>query len=97
MRRGEKKFSKAAEVVLESLFVEGNAGKAQEIVLEVVQIPGNRLAIEAGARDSRPCSSGPGRLRFESAGGWRQPSDTPRGAGDDEVSIAMFVEEFEQA
>ena len=38
------------EVVFESLLVEGNAGEAKEVVLEVVQVPGDGLAVEAGAR-----------------------------------------------
>ena len=50
MRRREKKLGEPREVVLERLLAEGNAGQAQEVVLEVVQVPGNRLAIEAGAR-----------------------------------------------
>ena len=50
VRRGEQKFGEAGEVVLESLFVEGNAGETEKVVLEVVQVPGNGLAIEAGAR-----------------------------------------------
>ena len=36
--------------MLESLLVEGDAGEAQKIVLEIVQIPGDGLAVEAGAR-----------------------------------------------
>jgi hypothetical protein len=36
--------------VLQRLFVEGHAGEAEEIVLEIVEIPGDGLAIEAGAR-----------------------------------------------
>ena len=50
VRRGEQEFGEAGEVVFEGLLVEGNAGEAQEIVLEVVQVPGDGLAIEAGAR-----------------------------------------------
>ena len=36
--------------MLEGLLVEGNSGEAQKVVLEVVQVPGDGLAIEAGAR-----------------------------------------------
>ena len=32
------------------MFVERNAGQPEKIILEVIQIPGDRLAIEAGAR-----------------------------------------------
>ena len=38
---GEKETGKAAEVVFEGLFVEGNAGETEEVVLEVVEIPCN--------------------------------------------------------
>ena len=49
MRSCKQKLGETVEVVLERLLAEGNAGEAQEIVLEVVQVPGNGLAIEAGA------------------------------------------------
>jgi len=38
------------EIVFQGLFVERNAGEAEKVVLEIIQIPGNGLAIEAGAR-----------------------------------------------
>ena len=49
MRRGEQELGEAAEVVFEGLLAEGDSGEAEKVVLEVVEIPGNRLAIEAGA------------------------------------------------
>jgi len=44
----EEEIGKAAEIVFEGAFVEGNAGEAEEIVFEVVEIPGDGLAVEAG-------------------------------------------------
>ena len=49
MRSGEQQLGQAAEVEFERLFVEGDAGEAEEVVLEIVQVPGNGLAVEAGA------------------------------------------------
>ncbi len=46
----EQEFCQAGEVVLQYLFVEGNSGEAQEIVFEIVEVPGDRLAVEAVAR-----------------------------------------------
>src|SRR5690242_2933314 len=46
-RRAEQELRQAVKIVLQRLFVKGNAGKPEEIVFEIVQIPGNRLAIEA--------------------------------------------------
>src|ERR1039457_616660 len=46
----EQKLRQAGKVMLQRLFVEGYAGKPQEIILEIVQVPGDGLAIEAGAR-----------------------------------------------
>src|SRR5262249_27235039 len=48
--RAQKEFGEAAEVGFESVFVEGNARKAQKVVLEIVQVPGDGLLIEAGGR-----------------------------------------------
>src|SRR6185437_6236169 len=47
---GEQEAREAVEVVFEGLLVERNASQAQEVVLEVVQVPGDGLAVEAGAR-----------------------------------------------
>jgi hypothetical protein len=46
----QQKFRQAAEIVFQRLLVEGNAGQPQKIILEIIQIPGDGLAIEAGAR-----------------------------------------------
>ncbi len=46
----QQKLRQAAEIMLQRLLVEGNAGEPQKIVLEIVQVPRDRLAIEAGAR-----------------------------------------------
>src|SRR5437016_9864078 len=48
--RTQKKFGEPAEIVLQRLLAEGKACEAQEVVLEIVEIPGNRLAVEASAR-----------------------------------------------
>src|SRR5215469_13665754 len=50
MRRGEQEFGQPAKVVFEGLFIKGNSREPEEVVLEIIEIPGNRLAIEAGAR-----------------------------------------------
>src|SRR6266850_2173163 len=47
-RSAQEKFRQAAKIVLEGLFIEGDAGEAEEIIFEVIQIPGDGLAIEAG-------------------------------------------------
>ena len=47
-RGAEKEFGEAAEIVLEGLFIEGNAGEAEKIIFEIVQVPGDGLALEAG-------------------------------------------------
>ena len=47
---GEQKLRQAGEIMLQRLFIEGHAGEPQKIILEIVQIPGDGLAIEAGAR-----------------------------------------------
>ena len=46
----QQKFRQAAEIVLQRLLVEGNSGEPQKIILEIIQIPRDRLAIEAGTR-----------------------------------------------
>src|SRR5258707_10287657 len=48
----EKKLGEAFEIVFEGLFVEWNAGEAEEVVFEIVEIPNDRLAIEAAAREA---------------------------------------------
>ena len=50
VRGGEQQLGQTAEVELQRLFVEGHAGQAQKVVLEIVQVPGDGLAVEAGAR-----------------------------------------------
>ena len=47
-RGAEKEFGEAAEVVFQSLFIEGDAGEAKKIVFEIVQVPGDGLAVETG-------------------------------------------------
>ena len=46
----QQKLRQAAEIVFQRLLVEGNAGEPQKVILEIIQIPGDRLAVEAGAR-----------------------------------------------
>ncbi len=46
----QQELGQAAEIVFQRLFVEGDAGEPEKIILEVIQIPGDGLAIEAGAR-----------------------------------------------
>ncbi len=48
--RFEQKVSETAEVVFQRLFVELDPGEAQKVIFEVVQIPGDRLPVEAAAR-----------------------------------------------
>src|SRR5215471_3014432 len=43
----EQELRQAAEVPFERLFIEGNTRQPQEVVLEVVQIPRDRLPVEA--------------------------------------------------
>ncbi len=50
VRRAQQEFRQPAEIVFQRLFVEGNAGEPQKVILEIVQVPGDGLAIEAGAR-----------------------------------------------
>src|SRR5882762_1997266 len=46
----QQELGQAAEVVLQRLFVEGDASQSEKIVFEIIQIPGDGLAIETGAR-----------------------------------------------
>jgi len=46
----EQEFGQAREVLLQRLLVEGNAGEPQKIILEIVEVPGDGLAVETGAR-----------------------------------------------
>ena len=50
VRRSEQQLGQTAEVELQRLFVEGHAGQSQKVVLEIIQVPGDGLAVEAGAR-----------------------------------------------
>ena len=50
VRGAQQEFRQTAEIVFQRLFVERNAGQAKKVVLEIVQVPGDRLAIEAAAR-----------------------------------------------
>src|SRR5260370_42252285 len=49
----QQQLRKTSEIVLQRLFVEGDAGESEKIILEVIQIPGHGLAVEAGARVAR--------------------------------------------
>src|ERR1700687_1800941 len=49
VRRGKQEFGKTGEVVFQRLLAKGNAGETEKVIFEVVQIPGDGLAIEAGA------------------------------------------------
>src|ERR1019366_4009941 len=49
-RGTQQEFSQAAEIVFQRLFVERNVGQPKKIVLEIIQVPGDGLAIETGAR-----------------------------------------------
>ena len=46
----QQELRQAAEIVFQRLLVEGNAGEPKKVILEIIQIPGDGLAIEAGAR-----------------------------------------------
>ena len=71
----EQKLGQAAEIVLQRLLVEGNAGQAQKVILEIVQVPGDGLAVEAVRADSRPCNSDRGPPPPESAAARPPPCD----------------------
>ena len=45
----QEEIGQTIEIVFQRLFVEGNSRKSQEIVFEIIQIPGNRLPVEAVA------------------------------------------------
>ncbi len=45
----QQEFHQAAEVAFQRLFVEWNAGEPEKVILEIIEIPRDRLAIEAGA------------------------------------------------
>src|ERR1700687_3340607 len=42
----EQKIREAAEIIFQSLFAKRNTSQAKKIIFEVVQVPGNRRAIE---------------------------------------------------
>ncbi len=46
----QQEFRQPIEILLQRLFIEGDRGEAKEVILEVIQIPRNRLPVEAGAR-----------------------------------------------
>src|SRR5947207_10727929 len=46
----QQQLCQAAKIVLQPLFVEGNASKPKKVILEVIQIPSDGLAIKVGAR-----------------------------------------------
>ena len=46
----QQELRQAAEVVFQRLFIEGDAGEPEKIIFEITQIPGDGLAVEAGAR-----------------------------------------------
>src|SRR5688572_7416756 len=48
--RAQQKVREPREVILESLLVERNSCQTQEIIFEVIQVPCNRLPVEAVAR-----------------------------------------------
>src|SRR5260370_24041039 len=45
----QQEICKALEVVFQSLLVERNSSQPQKVILEIIQIPGDRLAVEAAA------------------------------------------------
>lgn len=50
MRSSQQKAGEPPEIILQRLFVERHSRQAQKIIFEIIQVPGDRLAIEAGAR-----------------------------------------------
>ena len=46
----QQKLCQAAKISLQRLLIKWHAGEPQKIILEIVQVPGDGLAIEAGAR-----------------------------------------------
>ena len=45
----QQKLRQAAKIIFQGLFVEGDAGEPEKIIFEIIQIPGDGLAVEAGA------------------------------------------------
>src|SRR6185437_13040462 len=50
VRRAEQELGEPPKITFQRLLVEGNSGQAQKVILEVIQVPGNRLPVEARAR-----------------------------------------------
>src|SRR5271165_414151 len=48
--RAQQELCEAAKVVLQRLLVERDAGEAEKVILEIIQIPGDRLAVETAPR-----------------------------------------------
>ena len=46
----QQEFRQTAEIIFQRLFVEWDTGKPEKVILEIIQVPGDGLAIEAGAR-----------------------------------------------
>ena len=61
----QQKLRQAAEILLQRLFVERDAGQAQKIILEIIQIPGDRLAIETRSRIADLVIQIPARLHLK--------------------------------
>src|SRR5207249_11862285 len=49
-RSAQQELGQASEVVFKRLLVESDSGQSQKVVLVIVQVPGDRLPIEAAAR-----------------------------------------------
>src|SRR5690242_10040141 len=96
VRCGQQKPGEAVEVVFERLLVEGNSGETEKVVLEVVQVPGNRLAIEARARVADLVVQVASGLNLEARQGSNDTSVCFEGRRCNDISAAIAVEKFKE-
>src|SRR5581483_554611 len=71
--RSQKEPGQPSKILFQSLFIEWNAGELEEVVFEVIQIPGNRLPVEAGSRITHSVVQIPAGLSLKK----RQHGDNP--------------------
>src|SRR4029077_17761391 len=64
-RRTQQERRQAPEIVFQCLLIEGNPRQAKKVILEIVQIPGDRLAIETVPRITHTVIQVPSRFYLE--------------------------------
>src|SRR5262252_4103649 len=58
----QQKIRQSSEIIFERLFVERDARESEEVILKIIQIPSDRLTIEAITRIANAVVQGPSRF-----------------------------------